>query len=49
MMTTNLFVIVNVKQLRTYVFLEFYCFFFRTSWGVGILNSAIFKLIRMLE
>ena len=23
--------------------------FFRKSWGVGILNSAIFKLIRMLE
>ena len=23
--------------------------FFITSWGVGVLNSAIFKLIRMLE
>ena len=23
--------------------------FFRTSWGVGVLNSAIFKPIRMLE
>ena len=23
--------------------------FFRTSLGVGVLNSAIFKLIRMLE
>jgi len=23
--------------------------FFRRSWGVGILNSAIFKLIRVLE
>jgi len=23
--------------------------FFLTSWGVGVLNSAIFKLIRMLE
>ena len=23
--------------------------FFRTSWGVGVLNSAIFKLIRMLK
>ena len=23
--------------------------FCRTSWGVGVLNSAIFKLIRMLE
>ena len=27
-MTTNLFVIANVKQLRTYVVLEFYCLFF---------------------
>ena len=26
-MTTNLFVIANVKQLRTYVVLEFYCLF----------------------
>ena len=42
MMTTNLFVIANVKQLRTYVVLEFYCLFFRTSRGVGVLNSAIF-------
>ena len=41
MMTTNLFVIVNVK--------EFHCLFFRTSWGFGVLNSAVFKLIRMLE
>jgi hypothetical protein len=22
---------------------------FQTSWGVGVLNSAIFKLIRVLE
>ena len=42
MMTTNLFAIANVKQLRTYVVLEFYCLFFRTSWCVGVLNSAIF-------
>ena len=42
-MTTNLFVIANVKQLRTCgSFIEFYCPFFRTSWGVGVLNSAIF-------
>ena len=27
MVTTNLFVIVNVKQLRTYVLLEFQCLF----------------------
>jgi len=48
MMTTNLFVIVNVKQLRTCSF-RISLPFFRTSWGVGVLNSAIFKLIRMLE
>ena len=28
MITTNLFAIANVKQLRTYVVLEFYCLFF---------------------
>jgi len=27
MMATNLFVIANVKQLRTWVVLEFYCLF----------------------
>ena len=43
MMTTNLFAIANVKQLRTYVVLEFYCLFFRTSWSVGVLNSTIFN------
>jgi len=43
MITTNLFVIANVKQLRSLVVLEFYCPFFRTSWGVGFLNSAIFN------
>ena len=42
MMTTNLFAIANVKQLRTYLVLEFYCLFFRTSWCVGVINSAIF-------
>ena len=41
-MTTNLFAIANVKQLRTYVVLEFYCLFSRTSWCVSIINSAIF-------
>ena len=49
MMTTNLFVIVNVKQFRTGGVLEFHCLFSRTYWGVGVLNSATFKLIRMLE
>ena len=41
MMTTNLFVIANVKQLRTYVVLEFYCLFFRISLCVGVTNTAI--------
>ena len=44
-MTTNLFVIANVKQLGTYVVLVFYCLFFRTSWCVGVLNSAIFLTV----
>jgi len=48
MMTTNLFVIVNVKQLWTGGSFKILLPFFRTSWGVGILNLAIFKLIRML-
>jgi len=39
-MTTNLFVVANVKQLRTYLLL---LPFFRTSWGVGVLDSAKLK------
>jgi len=42
-MTTNLFVIVNVKQLRTDDSFRILLPFFRTSWGVGVLNSAIFN------
>jgi len=43
MMTTNLFVIANVKQLRTGgSFFLILLPFFRTYWGVGVLNSAIF-------
>ena len=49
MVTTNLFVIVNVKQLRTGGSFRILLPFFRTSWGVGALNSAIFKPIRMVE
>ena len=45
-MTTNLFVIANVKQLQTFRIL---LPFFWMSWGAGVLNSAIFKLIMMLE
>jgi hypothetical protein len=48
MMTTNLFAIAKVKQLRTGGF-RILLPSFRTSWRVGVLNSAIFKLIRMLE
>ena len=44
-MTTKLFAIANVKQFRTYVVLEFYCLFFRTSWCVSIINSAIFLTV----
>ena len=43
MMTTNLFVIANVKQLRTGRIFIILLPFFRTSWGVGVLNSAIFN------
>ena len=49
MLTTNLFVIVNVKQLRSGGSFRILLPFFITSWGVGVLNSAIFKLIRMSE
>ena len=43
MTTTNLFVIANVKQLRTDGSFRILLPFFRTSWGVGVLNSAIFN------
>jgi len=45
MMTTNLFVIANVKQLRTGGSFRILLPFSRTSWGVGALNSAIFKTV----
>ena len=44
MMTTNLFVIANVKQLRTDGNFRILLPFFRTSWGVGVLNSTIFNI-----
>ena len=40
-MTTNLFVIANVKQLRTDGSFRILLPLFRTSCGVGVLNSAI--------
>jgi len=40
MMTTNLFVIANVKQLGSFRIL---LPLFQTSWGVGLLNSIIFN------
>jgi len=43
MMTTNLFVIANVKKLRTGCSFRILLPFFRTSWGVGFRNSAIFN------
>jgi len=42
-MTTNLFVIANIKQLRTGGSFRILLLFFQTSWGAGILNSAIFN------
>ena len=42
-MVTNSFVIVNVKQLRTGGSFRISLPFFRTSWGVGVPNSAIFN------
>ena len=43
MMTTNLFVIANVKQLRTDGSFRIILPFLRTFWDVGVLNSAIFN------
>jgi len=43
MMTTNLFVIADVKQLRTGGSFRILLPFFRISWSVGVLNSAIFN------
>ena len=43
MMTTNLFVIVDVKQLRNGGRFRILLPVFQTSWGVGFLNSAIFN------
>jgi len=42
-MTTNLFVIANVKQLRTGGSFRILLPFFRTSWSDGLPNSAIFN------
>jgi len=41
MTATNLFVIANVKQLRTGGSFRILLPFFRTSLGVGVLNSTI--------
>jgi len=43
MMTTNLFVIADIKQLRTDCSFRILLPFFRTSWGAGVLNSTIFN------
>jgi len=42
-MTTNLFVIANVKQLRTGGSFRILLPFYRKSWGFGVLNSAIYN------
>ena len=43
LMTTNLFVIANVKQLWTRSSFRILLPFFWTPWGVDILNSAVFN------
>ena len=43
MMTTNLFVIANVEQLRTGGSFRILLPFFRIYWCVGVLKSAIFN------
>ena len=43
MITTNLFVIANVKQLRTGGSFRILLLFFRTSLGVDVQNSEIFN------
>jgi len=42
MMTANLFVIVNVKQLRTGGSFRISLPFSLTSWGAGVLNFSNF-------
>jgi len=46
-MTTNVFVIANVKQVRTGGSFQILLPFIRTSWGVGVLNSAIFNIFKI--
>jgi len=48
-MTTNLFGIANVKQLRTGGSFRILLPFFRTSWSVGVLNSAFFNSLHTVE
>ena len=43
MMTTNVFVIANVKQLRTGGSFRISLPFYRTSWCAGVPNSEIFN------
>jgi len=45
MMTTNLIVIANIKQLRTGGSFSILLPFFRISCGVGIPNSEIFNSV----
>ena len=46
-MTSNLFVIANVKQLRTGGSFRILLTFFQTPWSVGVLHSAIFNSFRL--
>jgi hypothetical protein len=45
-MTSSLFVIANVKQLRTDGSFRILLPFFGTPWSVGVLNSAFFNSFR---
>ena len=43
MMTTNLFVIANIKKIANLGSFRILLPLFRTTWDVGVLNSAIFN------
>ena len=46
-MTTNLFVIANVKKIANLGSFRILLSFFRTSWGVGVLNSTILTVFKI--
>jgi hypothetical protein len=48
MMTTNLFVIANVKTIANLGSFRILLPFFQTPWSVGVQNSAIFNSFHKL-